>query len=94
MDEAAKYLSKLPFWPKLSAAERETASRAAYLRSYDRGQPIYDGGSACLGLVYVLSGGVRAYLLSEEGREVTLFLCAPSCRRAALRAAGAARRCI
>ena len=68
MDEAAKYLSKLPFWPKLSAAERETASRAAYLRSYDRGQPIYDGGSACLGL---------AYLLSEEGREVTLFRLKP-----------------
>ncbi len=77
MDEAAKYLSKLPFWPKLSAAERETASRAAYLRSYDRGQPIYDGGSACLGLVCVLSGGVRAYLLSEEGREVTLFRLKP-----------------
>lgn len=31
----------------------------------------------CLGLVYVLSGGVRAYLLSEEGREVTLFRLKP-----------------
>ena len=27
----------------------------------------------CVGLVYVISGNVRLYLLSEEGREVTLF---------------------
>ncbi|MFR5865784.1 MAG: Crp/Fnr family transcriptional regulator [Acutalibacteraceae bacterium] len=65
------------FWTALSAAERDMAARAAFLRRYDRGQPIYEGGSGCLGLVCVVSGGVRAYLLSEEGREVTLFRLAP-----------------
>ena len=72
MEEAAKQLALLPFWTALSAAERDMAARAAFLRRYDRGQPIYEGGSGCLGL-----GGVRAYLLSEEGREVTLFRLAP-----------------
>lgn len=77
MEEAAKQLALLPFWMALSAAERDMAARAAFLRRYDRGQPIYEGGSGCLGLVCVVSGGVRAYLLSEEGREVTLFRLAP-----------------
>ena len=77
MEEAAKQLALLPFWTALSAAERDMAARAAFLRRYDRGQPIYEGGSGCLGLVCVVSGGVRAYLLSEEGREVTLFRLAP-----------------
>lgn len=87
MEEAAKQLALLPFWMALSAAERDMAARAAFLRRYDRGQPIYEGGSGCLGLVCVVSGGVRAYLLSEEGREVTLFRLAPAtsacCRRRA-----------
>ena len=77
MEEAAKQLALLPFGTALSAAERDMAARAAFLRRYDRGQPIYEGGSGCLGLVCVVSGGVRAYLLSEEGREVTLFRLAP-----------------
>ncbi len=38
-----------------------------------RGRLIHDGGSECLGLVLVLSGELRTYLLSDEGREVTLF---------------------
>ena len=38
-----------------------------------RGELIHGGGSDCLGQVMVLSGLTRTYVLSEEGREVTLF---------------------
>lgn len=86
MEEAAKQLALLPFWTALSAAERDMAARAAFLRRYDRGQPIYEGGNAD---VWGWSASFRAACariwLSEEGREVTLFRLAPAtsacCRR-------------
>ena len=43
------------------------------VRRYEKGTLIHDGGSECLGLLLVLSGEIRTYLLSDEGREVTLF---------------------
>ena len=43
------------------------------LRSYERGALIHGGGAECLGMALVLSGLARAYVLSGEGREVTLF---------------------
>ena len=64
---------QLPFWSSLTERERETVQRSAVTRRYEKGALIHDGGSECLGLVLVLSGEIRTYLLSDEGREVTLF---------------------
>ena len=66
-------LVQLPFWKDLTERERETVQRSAVTRRYEKGALIHDGGSECLGLVLVLSGELRTYLLSDEGREVTLF---------------------
>ena len=66
-------LVQLPFWSSLTERERETVQRSAVTRRYEKGALIHDGGSECLGLVLVLSGELRTYLLSDEGREVTLF---------------------
>ena len=64
---------KLPFWEKLSPEEKEAVSRTAVLRSYQKGESVFGCQDSCLGLILVSSGVLRAYLLSEEGREVTLF---------------------
>ena len=66
-------LERLPYWAALSEAERGEAARGAVLRSYERGALIHGGGAECLGMALVLSGLARAYVLSGEGREVTLF---------------------
>ena len=66
-------LERLPYWAALSEAERREAARGAVLRSYERGALIHGGGAECLGMALVLSGLARAYVLSGEGREVTLF---------------------
>ena len=63
----------LPFWPSLTASEQETLRRGAFVRRYEKGALIHSSGSDCLGLLLVLSGETRTYLLSDEGREVTLF---------------------
>lgn len=66
-------VSRLPFWQLLTEQERDTVRRSAMVRRYEKGALIHDGGSECLGLLLVLSGEIRTYLLSDEGREVTLF---------------------
>lgn len=63
----------LPFWSKLTAAQQEALTQQAALRTASAGTVIHRGGSDCLGLLLVRSGQLRAYILSEEGREITLY---------------------
>jgi len=65
-------LIKLPFWDKLSPYEKNTVSTAASVRHFEAGE-IMGCGGGCLGLVYIKSGSLRVYMLSEEGREITLY---------------------
>ena len=66
-------LEKLPFWKELSEREREAARHSTTLRRYPAGSIIHSRDRACLGLIQVLSGKVRSFMLSEEGREITLY---------------------
>ena len=42
-------------------------------REVKKGTVVYNGSSDCLGLLLVSSGQLRAYILSEEGREITIY---------------------
>lgn len=65
--------SKLPYWEKLNERQKRFLSENAAVRRYAKGEIVHGYGSACLGSALVLKGCVRIYLLSEEGREITLF---------------------
>ena len=71
--QAADMLSGLPFWEHLEYAQKRYAEDHAVFRHYGKGSMIYSSGSLCLGMACVQKGSVRVYLLSEEGREITLF---------------------
>lgn len=62
-----------PIWDSLNAAERETLERAAIARTAPKGTLLHNGSADCVGLFVVRSGQLRAFILSEEGREVTLY---------------------
>ena len=61
-----------PIWNKLTANQQERILSVAELHRFRGGSVIHDGGADCLGLLLVRSGQLRAYLLSEEGREITI----------------------
>ena len=67
--ELAKYF---PIWDKLNPAQQERIAATTILHSVEGGTMLHDGGPDCLGLLLVKSGQLRAYMLSEEGREVTI----------------------
>ena len=66
-------LEKLPFWDKLTGNEKTLVKSTAQIRKFATDELIHTCTKQCVGLVYVLSGNMRLFLLSEEGKEVTLL---------------------
>ncbi len=69
-------LIRLPFWASLSEEEKQTVRAAALRRRFRAGSYLHGNsgeGESCFGMILLLSGEVRAFILSEEGREITLF---------------------
>ena len=73
MQELEEHLRQIPFWKDLPEEEKEALRCSAFLRRYPKGSLIHGGQNECLGMLLLLQGEVRTYLLSEEGREITLF---------------------
>lgn len=73
MTENLEMFRQLPFWEKLLEEQKESVMRSGRVRHYEKGSILFGSGSVCLGMVSVLRGSIRVSLLSEEGREITLF---------------------
>ena len=60
-----------PFWSQMSKTDKETFLRSSYQMKFQKGPNIHDG-NECTGVILVKSGSLRLYLLSDEGKEITL----------------------
>lgn len=63
----------LTFWDKLSDSEKQLLINNISTIKYDKGENLHGGDKECVGLILVKSGGLRVYILSEEGRDITLY---------------------
>ena len=61
-----------PIWNKLNKDQRERIHSVSELQKFKAGAVLHDGGPDCLGMLLVRKGQLRAYLLSDEGREITI----------------------
>ena len=73
MSEVMEQLQQLPFWENLSDEEKRMTKGLTVIRDFDKGNILHAMDKDCLGLAVVLKGSVRAYMMSEEGREITLY---------------------
>ena len=62
-----------PIWKKLTPSQQNTIDKSLIRRSVKKGETIHSGGMDCTGLIVIKSGQFRAYILSDEGREVTIY---------------------
>ena len=62
----------LPFWNKLTPEQRQRVENVIEFRQIKKDTHIHDSSADCLGLVAVRSGQLRAYILSEDGREIPI----------------------
>jgi len=67
-----EFQNYIPFWDKLSRAQQDQIAQVIEFRSVKKGTHIHDSSAECLGLVLIKSGQLRAYILSEDGREITI----------------------
>ncbi len=63
----------LHFWDKLKPEEQELLLSSAHVVKYKQGQNIHGAGTDCIGVLIKKSGELRTYILSEDGREITLY---------------------
>ena len=61
-----------PIWDKLTEDQQQRIRSVSDFRTAKAGTVLHDGSPDCLGMLLVRSGQLRAYILSEEGREVTI----------------------
>ncbi len=71
--EEQQLATAYPFWEKLSARERAAILQGCVPMSYQKGTHVHRADMGCKGAIWVRSGLLRVYIVSEEGREVTLF---------------------
>ena len=62
-----------PIWNKLTDDQRQRISQRVVRREVKKGTLLHDGSNECTGLLLVRSGQLRAYILSDEGREITIY---------------------
>lgn len=69
-----KFLTEaLSFWDKISEEEREIIFQNTTAAFYKQGEQVHRAEQECVGVLLIKKGELRTYILSEEGKEITLF---------------------
>jgi CRP/FNR family transcriptional regulator len=61
-----------PFWNEISETDRDYICQNTYALTYRKGTTVHNG-NECSGVFFVRKGSLRVYILSEEGKEITLY---------------------
>ena len=64
--------NSFPFWDSMSDTDKATFVNSSQRVSFRGGENIHDG-NECTGIILINSGVLRVYMLSEEGKEITLY---------------------
>ena len=62
-----------PFWDKLTAEQQDILCRTTRPVRYHKGERVHSPVENCVGILLLRTGQFRAYLLSDDGRDVTLY---------------------
>ena len=62
-----------PIWNKLQTDQQDRIRSNLNFRTVKKGTILHNGDMDCTGLLLVKAGQLRAYILSDEGREITIY---------------------
>lgn len=66
------YREIFPFWDEIGDGERAYICQNSMSVSYAKGANVHDG-NECSGVIFVCSGSLRLSMLSDEGKDITLY---------------------
>ena len=70
------YKEYFPFWEKLNDDDKKYLCDNSSVVHFEKEQSVYNN-SGCSGLYIVRNGKLRLYMLSEDGKEITLYRLSP-----------------
>ena len=62
-----------PIWNRFTPQQQELVQASLICRQVTKGTIVHDGSADCSGLMLIRSGQLRVYMLSDDGREITLY---------------------
>lgn len=68
----AVYEKIFPFWDKISEEDKSFICTSSQKVNYTRGTTVHDS-TECSGVFFVRSGCLRVYIMSDEGKDITLY---------------------
>lgn len=68
-----EFRNYFPVWDQLTSEQQKKLSDHIIHRTAKKGSVIHSGNADCLGLLLIQSGQLRAFILSDEGREITIY---------------------
>lgn len=71
-DFEAIFNKNFPFWDNLDKAEQEFICKNSTSVTFPKGANAHDS-SECSGFFFVKSGCLRVYIMSEDGKDITLY---------------------
>ena len=71
--DCMEFQNYFPIWNKLNAVHQGQILGTLITRTVKKRTVIHNGSNDCTGLLLVKSGQLRAYILSDEGREITIY---------------------
>ncbi len=63
----------IPVWNKLTPAQQAKLEAGVSQQQVTKGTIVHNGSLDCAGLILIKAGQLRAYILSPEGREITIY---------------------
>lgn len=72
-EEEAFLKDTLSFWKDLTDSQKYALQQAIVKKEFAAGEAMHGGSDNCSGLFLILAGQVRAYIISETGKEITLY---------------------
>ena len=66
------FADAFPFWDKLSSEQQSYLLDCSTAAQFSKGTNIHDG-NECTGVIFVKSGSLRLYMLSDDGKDITLY---------------------
>ncbi len=63
----------LNFWKKLNRAQKTFLQQAIVKKQFAAGEAMHSTSDNCSGLFLIKKGQIRAFIISESGREITLY---------------------
>lgn len=72
-ENSSFFTQSLPFWGKLNETQKKQLLNAVLPQKFKKGTSLHSGSDDCSGLFLIKSGQIRIYIVSESGKEITLY---------------------